>query len=92
MSLLSDIKNLLQKYLKNPVLVIAGAYILWKFINKQKGKNKESWLSERIQILDDEDKNDYSIIYDERTKKFVLIYKDRVFSSDNKEDLMRMVK
>jgi len=90
MSLLSDIKNLLKKYLKNPVIVVAGAYLLWRYINKQKKKTQQEWLSERITIL--EDKNNYSLIFDDRINKYILIYNDRVFSSNNVDKLRDMLK
>lgn len=92
MSMLSDIKNLLKKYLKNPIVIAAGAYILWRYINKQKKKNKEQWVSERIKILDDADDTPYSIIHDDRTGKYILIYNDRVFSADTEEELRGMLK
>ena len=57
-SLLSDIKNLLKRYLKNPVLVIAGSYLLWRFIQKQQKKTQKEWYSERINVINDD------IIYD----------------------------
>jgi hypothetical protein len=86
MSLLSDIKLLLSRYLKNPVLVIAGAYILWKFINYQKNKNKKEFLSERIIVYEKD------IIFDKKLNKYILIKNNRVFSSDKKEDLINLTR
>ena len=86
MSLLGDVKFLIKKYIKNPVLIAVGAYILWKFIQKQ--KKKES-LVESIKIIDKE--ND--IFYDNNLNKYIYINKQsKVFSSDSLEDLKRMVK
>ena len=68
MSLLSDIKLLIKKYIKNPVLVIAGAYILWKFINAQRKKEN---FCESVRIVKEIGGN--SIIFDEKTKKYVLM-------------------
>lgn len=91
MSIFSDIKFLLKKYLKNPVLVSVGAYLLWRFINEQKKKsNKESMMLERIKIIEDE--KSYNIIFDEKIQKYILIYKDRVFSSNNVEDLKKIIR
>jgi hypothetical protein len=86
MSLLSDIKLLLSRYLKNHVLVIAGAYILWKFINYQKNKNKKEFLSERIIVYEKD------IIFDKKLNKYILIKNNRVFSSDKKEDLINLTR
>ena len=91
-SLLSDIKNLLNKYLKNKILVIAGSYLLWRFVKKQKMKSEKEFVSERIKIIDDEEKKPYSIIYDDRNKKYVMIYGDRVFSADSEEELYKILR
>ena len=84
MSLLSDIKFLVKKHLKNPILVAAGAYLLYKFINKW--LKKES-LAESITVIQDEDSDEHSIIYDDALKRYILIIKGQVFSSDNEDEL-----
>lgn len=88
MSLLSDIKQFLGRYLKNRALIIAGAYILYRYITKHK---KKEGFSERVDVIDDTDETPYSIIYDNRTQKYIMIYNDRVFSADNEEDLYKMI-
>ena len=87
MSLLSDIKNFLKKYIKNPRLVTIGAYLLWRYIKKQ--QKKESFM-EAIKVV--EDKPKYQIIYDTNENVYLLHYNDKVFSSDDKNKLKRMVK
>lgn len=88
MSILSDIKFLLKKFIKNPILVTAGAYLLWRFVNNHTGK-KEAF-SESIKVIKDNGKQ--SIIYDTKLKKYVLIRGNlRVFSSDSLEDIEKMI-
>lgn len=83
-SLLSDIKFLIKKYIKNPIIIIAGAYLLYRFINSQ---TKKEYFCESIKVIDEEN----NVIYDENSKKFIMIKDNRVFSSDKKEDLLKMV-
>jgi hypothetical protein len=83
----TDIKQILKKYLKNPILIAAGAYILWKFINRQK---KKEGLIEAVKVIEDTD--NYNIIFDTNTNKYILMYKNKVYSSDNEQDLRKMIK
>jgi hypothetical protein len=71
MSVLSAIKFLLKRFIKNPILVTAGAYLLWKFLNKYTGK-KENF-SESLKVIKDDGKK--SIIYDTKLNKYILIKK-----------------
>ncbi len=87
MSMFTDIKQILKKYLKNPILIAAGAYILWKFINRQK---KKEGLIEAVKVIEDTD--NYNIIFDTNTNKYILMYKNKVYSSDNEQDLRKMIK
>ncbi len=87
MSMFTDIKQILKKYLKNPILIAAGAYILWKFINRQK---KKEGLIEAVKVIEDTD--NYNIIYDTNTNKYILMYKNKVYSSTTEEDLRKMIK
>jgi hypothetical protein len=90
MSLLTDIRFLIKKYIKNPVIIIAGAYLLWRFINKHKQKtNKENFM-EKVKVIEDSDK--YQILYDKDLNKYILHLNGRVFSSDDLDKLKRMVK
>lgn len=84
MSLLSDIKFFLKKYLKNPVLVSAGAYFLYKYLTKYLKKEN---LTEKIRIVEDIEDKDYSIIEDMDTGKFVLLKGINVWSADSLEEL-----
>jgi hypothetical protein len=86
MSLLADVKFLLKKYLKNPVLVAMGGYLLWRFV--QKHKKKEGFI-ESIKVIEDNKK--YQLIFDSSTNKYILYLGGRVFSAANKEDLLKMV-
>lgn len=87
MSMFTDIKQILKKYLKNPILIAAGAYLLWKFINRQK---KKEGLIEAVKVIEDTD--NYNIIFDTNTNKYILMYKNKVYSSDNEQDLRKMIK
>ena len=82
--MLSDIKFLIKKYLKNPVLIIAGSYLLYKFVNKW--LKKES-MAESIKIIQDNDSDSHSIIYDDTLKKYILIGNGKVYSSDNEDEI-----
>lgn len=84
MSMMSDIKFLVKKYLKNPVLVAAAAYLLYKSMNKW--LKKESF-AESIQVIEDDDKKPHAIIYDDKLKKYILICNNKVYSSEDKDEL-----
>lgn len=90
MSLLSDIKFLIRKYVKNPFIITAGAYLLWRYIQKQKKKSKKENLIESIKVIEDSDK--YQIIYDKNLNKYILHINNRVFTSDDVNSLKKMVR
>ena len=83
MSFLSDARQLLGKYIKNRFLILAGAYLLWRFVNKQK---KKEGYAESIAIVTDD------IIFDKKTNKYILIKNDRVFTSEDKNKLIKMTR
>lgn len=83
----TDIKQILKKYLKNPILIAAGAYLLWKFINRQR---KKEGLIEAVKVIEDTD--NYNIIFDTNTNKYILMYRNKVYSADKEEDLRKMIK
>lgn len=87
MSLLSDIKFLLKKHIKNPFIITVGAYLLWRYINKQ--KKKESFV-ESIRVIEDDDK--YQIIHDKNLNKYILHKNNRVFTSDDVDSLKKMIR
>lgn len=90
MSLLSDIKFLIRKYVKNPFIITAGAYLLWRYIQKQKKKSKKENLMESIKVIEDSDK--YQIIYNKNLNKYILHINNRVFTSDDVNSLKKMVR
>jgi len=87
-SLLTDAKFLAKKYLKNPVLVVAAAYLLYKFINKHL---KKECLSESTKVIEKTQKGD--IIYDNSSKKFILVsHNHDIYSASSLDSLKRLIK
>jgi predicted small secreted protein len=89
MSLFSNIKFFIKKYINNPILVVAASYMLYKYITRH--KKKESMV-ESVKVIDDEANTNHSILFDEVTGKYILIYNYHVYSSDNKEELELFLK
>jgi hypothetical protein len=99
MSLLSDIKYFLRKYLNNPVIIVVGAYLVWKFIINQKETKKENInnsviLLESIKIVEENNDLKYSIIFDTKLNKYILILNSgkNIYSSSNLDDIKNYVK
>jgi hypothetical protein len=80
-SLFSDIKFFIRRYLKNPILITAVGYIIYKVLTKY--VKRESFI-ESIKII--EETEDYNIIYDSNVNKYILIY-DKIYSSDSLDEL-----
>ena len=89
MSLLGEIKYFLKRYLKNPILVAAAAYLIYRYLSKY--LKKESFV-EKIKVIRDEDTEEHSIIQDVDTGKFILIRGVNVWSADTREELEDFVK
>jgi len=77
MSLLTDIKFFTKKYLKNPVLVAAASYMLYKYINTHM---KKEGMAESVKLVKKSQKGE--IIYDDSIKKYIFIdpHNHEVFS------------
>lgn len=85
MSMLSDIKFFLKKFLKNPILISATAYIIYRMLTKY--TKKESF-AESIKII--KTKGNRHVIYDDKVQKYILIDDDlNVFSSDSKDEVLK---
>jgi hypothetical protein len=89
MSLLSDIKFFLKKYLKNPVLVTAVAYTVYKLLTKY---SKKEAFAESIKVVKKSDKGE--VIYDDKLKTYIFIDAKGhdVFHTPNKDKIMRLLK
>lgn len=85
MSLLSDIKFFVRKYLSNPVLVIAIAYIIYKIINKY---TKKECFSESLAVVNQ--KNNKVVLYDDKLKKYIFVDNSNfeVYSADKPDKLV----
>lgn len=79
MSLLSDIKFFISKYLDNPVLVVAASYILYITLKKY---IKQEGFADSIGVVSQ--KNGKHVIFDKKLKKYILIGGDEIYSSDKK--------
>ena len=90
MSLLTDIKFVIKKYIKNPFILSAGAYLLWRFIQKHKKKSKKENFMEKLKIIEDNDK--YQILFDVDLNKYILHMNGRVLTSDKLDDLKKMIR
>lgn len=84
MSLLSDIRNFLKRYLKNPILVTAISYIIYRLLQKYLLKEN---LAESIVVKKKGKVSD--IIYDTSTKKYILVKKngEEIWSADDMSSL-----
>lgn len=87
MSLLSDIKFFLKKWIKNPVIVAAIAYTIYRLLTRY--AKKESF-AESIKVI--KRNGDKAVIYDDKVKKYILVNHDIGIYSDNKPDkLLKML-
>lgn len=87
MSLLSDVRFFLKKHLKNPVILGAIAYIIYMMINKH--QKKES-LQESVKVI--KSKGSRTVIFDDATKKYILVdFTGEVFSSNKPDKLLKML-
>lgn len=89
MSLLSDARFFLKKYIKNPVVRGAIAYMVYKLITHH---TKKETLVESIRVVEDDRK--YTIIYDDSIRKFILMDNHNldVFSSTDEQEIRRFAK
>ncbi len=85
-SLLSDIKFFLKKYLKNPAIISAVAYIIYNILTQYM---KKEGYAESISVLKQSDK--YNLIYDTKLNKYILIA-DKIYSSESEEDMKQFIK
>ena len=85
MSILSDSRFFVKRYVKNPIIVAAISFMLYKWLNRY---IKTESLAESIKVL--EVKGSKSLIFDDKTKKYIVVdtQSQDVFSSD-KEDVAR---
>ena len=87
MSLLSDIKFFVRKFLKNPAIVTAVAVTIYVILSKY--IKKESF-AESVKVV--KQQNGKMVIYDDKLKKYILVDHDKGIYSDDKPDkLLRML-
>lgn len=80
MSLFEDIKRFVSKWIRNPVVVVAVAYIIYKTLSnyvKSESIGKEK-VKKVQQVGSDE------VIYDEDTKMYIRINNNMVVETSNK--------
>jgi len=87
-SLLTDAKFFIKKYLKNPILVAALAYLIYRFVNKHL---KKECLSESTKVIERTPNGD--VIYDDSSKKFILVsHNYDIYSASTLDGLKRLMK
>lgn len=86
MSLLTDIKFFLGKYLKNPVIVSAITIIVYIYLKKYL---KQEGFSDNTKII--KQKGSLILFFDSKLNKYILTGGDDIYSSDKPEPLMKMM-
>ena len=88
MSLLSDVRFFLRKYLKNPVVVAALSYVVYRLLNKH--LKKESF-AERVDVI--KKKGTTELIYDTELQKYIIIKNngEEVYSSTDKNTAIQFL-
>ncbi len=87
MSLLSDIRFFLKKFLKNPILVAAVAYTIYTLLTKYA---KKEAFAESIKVI--KKNGDKTVIYDDTINKYILIDHNKdIFSASKPDKLLKML-
>ncbi len=87
MSMLTDLKFMIKKYIKNPVLIAAISYTIYVLINKYV---KKEAFAESIKVI--KSKGVKAVIYDDKVKKYILIDHEKgIYSDDNPDRLLKML-
>lgn len=87
MSMLSDIKFFLKKFLKNPVLISAVAVTIYMLLTKY---SKKEALAESIKIV--KKSGNKMIVYDDKLNKYILVdHSGDIYSADKPDKLLRML-
>lgn len=89
MSLLSDIKFFLKKYFKNPAIITAIAYIIYKHITNRMKKEQRQ---ESIVIVQEHDKK--TLLFDDNINKYILLGhspEEPILSSEDKNQLLTLM-
>ena len=81
MSMLSDIKFFLKKFLKNPIIIAAVGYTVYMILNQYQ---KKEAFAESIKVI--KKNGDKAVIYDDKIKKYILVDHQKGVYSDNKPD------
>jgi len=88
MSLLSDIKFFLKKYLKNPIVVVGVAYVVYKLLTKH---TKKEAMMESITVVKSSPNGE--VIFDDKLQLYLFIDvtgKD-IMHSPNKDKILRLL-
>ena len=88
MSLLTDIRFFLKKFIKNPIIMGAIAYTFYMIITKHA---KKEAFAESIKVIKKGSKG-RAVIYDDKVGKYILVDHDKGIFSDSKPDkLLKML-
>jgi hypothetical protein len=88
MSLLSDIRFFTKKYIKNQIIVVAIAYIIYSLIVRY---TKPETKAESLKDITE--KGTKALFYDDKLKKYILVDKSNgdVWSHSSKEPLLKLM-
>ncbi len=86
MSLYTDIKFFLGKYLDNPVIIVAVSTIVYFYLKKYL---KQEGFSDNVKII--KQKGSLMVIFDAKLNKYILTGGDDIYSSDKPEPLIKMM-
>ncbi|MDD3085464.1 MAG: hypothetical protein PHU32_06290 [Candidatus ainarchaeum sp.] len=85
MSLLTEIKRFISKWIKNPIVLAAIAYIIYKTLQKyikSESINLNKNKIENIHILQKSNKEE--VIYDTNTKMYIKLVDNEIVETSNK--------
>ncbi len=86
MSLLTEIRNFISKWIKNPIVLAAVAYILYRTLSnyvKRESVNLNKNKIENIHIIQRKDNEE--VIFDTNTNMYARIIGDEIMETSNKK-------
>ena len=86
MSIYTDIKFFLGKYLKNPVIITGVAVIVYFYLKKYL---KQEGFSDNVKIV--KQSGSLMVVHDSKLNKYILTGGADIYSSDNPEPLLKMM-
>ena len=86
-SLLSDIRFFLKKFLKNPILAAAVAYTIYVLLTRYL---KKEAFAESIKVI--KKSGNKAVIYDDTIKKYILVDHNKdIYSAKKPDKLLKML-